>query len=207
MALVKCPDCGTQISTEAPACPKCGRPRTAAPAGPVRKKTSTFTWVILGLIVFGVFSTVVSRCQQDREAQVQAAAEQARREKLTPEQRAEEDKQRAAAEKNKRKAADEAAQNSSKPASDNILANAKFLKEHPDFVPTVRELIERSGYECPAIHLLWNQGESPYGPKLEAICGPPGGEYPNTKLHYAVYPKHLKVNLCSEFSAFSSECS
>ena len=207
MALVKCPDCGSQISTEATACPKCGRPCTAAPAAPVRKKTSTFTWVILGLIAFGIFGSVVSKCQQDREAQTQAAAEQARREKLTPEERAEEDKQRAAAEESKRKAAAEAAQTSSKPVSDNILENAKFLKEHPDFVPTIRELIERSGYECPAVHLLWNRGDSPYGPKLEAICGPPHSGYPNTKLHYAVYPKHLKVSLCSEFGAFSSECS
>ena len=104
MALVKCPDCGTEISTEATACPKCGRPHAAAPAAPARRKTSMFTWVILGLIVFGVLSTVVSRCQQDREAQTQAAAEQARRAALTPQQRADEDaklaeeaKQRAAA--------------------------------------------------------------------------------------------------------------
>src|ERR1700732_1078197 len=121
MALVKCPDCGSQISTEATACPKCGRPCTAAPAAPVRKKTSTFTWVILGLIAFGIFGSVVSKCQQDREAQTQAAAEQARREKLTPEERAEEDKQRAAAEESKRKAAAEAAQTSRKPVSKNTL--------------------------------------------------------------------------------------
>ena len=55
--------------------------------------------------------------------------------------------------------------------------------------------------------MLWNQGDSPYGLKLEAICGPLRGEYVNTKLHYAIYPKRLKVNLCSEFGVFSSECS
>jgi hypothetical protein len=58
----------------------------------------------LGLIVFGVCSSVLSKCQQDGEAESRAAAEQARRVKLTPEQRAEEDKQRAAAEESKRKA-------------------------------------------------------------------------------------------------------
>ena len=29
MALTKCPDCGFEVSTEAPACPKCGRPMRA----------------------------------------------------------------------------------------------------------------------------------------------------------------------------------
>lgn len=34
MALVTCPDCGTQISDQAPACPKCGRPLQAQPQQP-----------------------------------------------------------------------------------------------------------------------------------------------------------------------------
>ena len=34
MALVSCPDCGTQVSDQAPACPQCGRPvRGGQPAG------------------------------------------------------------------------------------------------------------------------------------------------------------------------------
>jgi hypothetical protein len=32
MALVKCDDCGHEVSTEAVACPNCGRPMNAAPA-------------------------------------------------------------------------------------------------------------------------------------------------------------------------------
>ena len=39
MALTKCPDCGTVVSTEAPVCPKCGRP--IAPAKRGFKKIST----------------------------------------------------------------------------------------------------------------------------------------------------------------------
>lgn len=35
MALMKCPDCKAEISTEAPACPKCGRPNAARQAPPV----------------------------------------------------------------------------------------------------------------------------------------------------------------------------
>ena len=35
MALINCPDCGKQVSSEAPACPSCGRPMAqgARPAG------------------------------------------------------------------------------------------------------------------------------------------------------------------------------
>src|SRR5688572_26533758 len=32
MALIKCPDCGGQVSTAAPACPHCGRPVTESAA-------------------------------------------------------------------------------------------------------------------------------------------------------------------------------
>ena len=35
MALMKCPDCQTDISTEAPACPKCGRPNAGLREPPV----------------------------------------------------------------------------------------------------------------------------------------------------------------------------
>ncbi len=95
-----------------------------------------------------------------------------------------------------------------KPGSSNILDNAAFLRGNPQFVPAVRELIQRSGYECPAVSALWDRGDSPYGLRLEALCGPNDGSrnsYP--KLHYAVYPTHLKVSACSEFKAFSSDCS
>jgi len=51
MALVKCKECGAEISKKAEACPKCG----AKPA----KKTSAGTWlalIIIGLVVYGVMS-------------------------------------------------------------------------------------------------------------------------------------------------------
>lgn len=47
MALVKCKECGEQVSTKAKNCPKCG---AKAP-----KKTSPVTWAVLGLIIFGVY--------------------------------------------------------------------------------------------------------------------------------------------------------
>jgi hypothetical protein len=89
-----------------------------------------------------------------------------------------------------------------------VLKDQKFRAAHPDFVPAVQKLIVASGYECPALTELWNRGESQYGLKLEALCGPndgSGNSYP--KLHYAAYPKQFKVNPCSEFGAFQNDCS
>jgi hypothetical protein len=48
MALVKCKECGEQVSTEATTCPKCG---AKAP-----KKKSLLTWIILIFIVLVVYN-------------------------------------------------------------------------------------------------------------------------------------------------------
>jgi hypothetical protein len=40
MALITCPECGAQVSDAAPACPKCGYPVAAAPAGAVAAATA-----------------------------------------------------------------------------------------------------------------------------------------------------------------------
>lgn len=50
MALVKCKECGAQVSSEAKACPQCG----AAPP----KRTSTLTWLVLGFIVLVVIGSM-----------------------------------------------------------------------------------------------------------------------------------------------------
>ncbi len=59
MGLIVCPDCGNNISSEAPACPNCGRPikgappPTASPAiAPPKKKTSGCA--IVFLVVVGI---------------------------------------------------------------------------------------------------------------------------------------------------------
>lgn len=52
MALVKCKECGSEVSTKAKVCPKCG---AKAP-----KKTSLFTWlvaVILAMVMFNAFTS------------------------------------------------------------------------------------------------------------------------------------------------------
>lgn len=48
MALMKCPDCGKEVSDAAPTCPGCGRPM----AETSRKKSGTTAGEILGSIIF-----------------------------------------------------------------------------------------------------------------------------------------------------------
>lgn len=50
MALVKCKECGGQVSTEAKACPSCG----AKPP----KRTSTFTWIIAAIFAVVIFQSI-----------------------------------------------------------------------------------------------------------------------------------------------------
>jgi membrane protein YdbS with pleckstrin-like domain len=68
MALIKCPDCGREVSSAAPACPQCGRPLAAvsAPqpqAGAIKEETlwrGTPSWALLfGKIVMAFVSLVV----------------------------------------------------------------------------------------------------------------------------------------------------
>ncbi|HDL01917.1 MAG TPA: zinc ribbon domain-containing protein [candidate division Zixibacteria bacterium] len=48
MALVKCKECGEQVSTKAKSCPKCG---AIAP-----KKTSLFTWLVVIFIIYAIYA-------------------------------------------------------------------------------------------------------------------------------------------------------
>ena len=84
MAMTKCKECGAEISDRAETCPKCG--------AKVPKRTSRWTWLIGGLMLF-----VVVRCTWDTEqakdakatAQARQAASQAAAEAaMTPAQRA-----------------------------------------------------------------------------------------------------------------------
>jgi len=83
MALIKCKECGKEISSEAGACPNCGHKKP--------KATSGVTWVIAGLIMIGVVGAIWdSGEKEDREAARLAA--------MTPEQRASEATVKAATE-------------------------------------------------------------------------------------------------------------
>lgn len=50
MALVKCKECGEQVSTKAKTCPSCG---AKAP-----KRTSLVTWLVLVIIIVGAWGAV-----------------------------------------------------------------------------------------------------------------------------------------------------
>lgn len=51
MALIKCKECGAQVSTQAKNCPSCG--------AKVKKPTSKITWIFLGLMIFGVIGAMI----------------------------------------------------------------------------------------------------------------------------------------------------
>lgn len=63
--LVKCKECGEEVSTEAKACPKCGAPveitlgdkMIAASASPPKKKPGCLTQILLGIV--GIFVLII----------------------------------------------------------------------------------------------------------------------------------------------------
>jgi hypothetical protein len=86
MALVKCRDCGAQVSTNAKSCPKCG----SVPP----KQTSGCAWIVLALIapamIYGIYASAVIKPAAQEDARTKEAA---RVVGLTPQQRASEDRQ------------------------------------------------------------------------------------------------------------------
>ncbi len=60
MGLLNCPDCGNAVSDQAPACPKCGRPRVAARAtaaqfaAPPQKRTTHPITLAIALALLAV---------------------------------------------------------------------------------------------------------------------------------------------------------
>ena len=89
-----------------------------------------------------------------------------------------------------------------------LTQNKKFQAENPKYLRAVQSLIQMRGYECPTLTMLLVKGQSPYGSKLEALCGPDDGSH-NTyvAMHYAVYPDRFKVNLCEEYGFMPKDCS
>ena len=54
MPLVKCPTCGAEISSEAAACPKCGHPMKATPAGGINPKDPVHVLGIIIVVIVGL---------------------------------------------------------------------------------------------------------------------------------------------------------
>jgi rRNA maturation endonuclease Nob1 len=112
MALIKCHECGKDVSTEAEACPSCGAkpkaPETPPPPPqPPKKKSRTLLYILGGFFILFIISSIFSPTKEEREATEKAKAEAIEAAK-TPEQRAaeakakEEREQRAADEKKKK---------------------------------------------------------------------------------------------------------
>lgn len=59
MALIKCGECGVEMSNKADKCPKCG--------APAKKRTSLFTWIITGFLLL-VFFNVVSNMTRNNSS-------------------------------------------------------------------------------------------------------------------------------------------
>lgn len=76
MALVKCTDCGREISYSAKACPHCGAKPPKKPAG----RAAKLVVIVLGVVVVGGI-VATQQAQQDEAARV-AALPQAEREAL-----------------------------------------------------------------------------------------------------------------------------
>lgn len=95
MALVKCGECGGQVSSDAKACPKCG-------AAPPKGRTSTvLRWAFAGVVLLAIMQCSESQRQRD-SAKEKASEDEAKRiAAMSPEQRKEADEAaaRAAAEK------------------------------------------------------------------------------------------------------------
>jgi hypothetical protein len=87
-----------------------------------------------------------------------------------------------------------------------IMRDDAFLAQNPNFPEAVRELIAAHGFECARIGILWDRGQSPFGLKLEAFCGPVSSTGIFEAQHYAVYPEKLMVSLCKANGVFSNGC-
>jgi uncharacterized paraquat-inducible protein A len=63
VALIKCPECGTEVSSEAAACPKCGHPLRAKPSGGINMKDPVHVIGVV-LVIIILLVGIVSGVQQ-----------------------------------------------------------------------------------------------------------------------------------------------
>jgi len=74
------------------------------------------------------------------------------------------------------------------------------------YVTAIGTLVRERGYECPQVINLWIKGNSPYGPKLEALCGEAGSKEPEVSWNYTVYPDRFQVIVCKPFGVLDDGC-
>lgn len=66
MALIKCVECGTEMSDAAAACPKCGHPLKATPAGGINTSDPVhFIGIVVAVIILlGIVVFAVQQCNE-----------------------------------------------------------------------------------------------------------------------------------------------
>lgn len=82
---------------------------------------------------------------------------------------------------------------------------SQFASDHPGLLPNVAALISTRGHTCPFVVNLWDEGPTPSGQRLEALCGP-DKQHADPDLHYAVYPERGEVNVCARWEVFGPDC-
>lgn len=66
MALIQCPECGTEVSSEAAACPKCGYPLKSKPSGGINMKDPVhfIGVVLLVFILLLIIGVWIAQCNE-----------------------------------------------------------------------------------------------------------------------------------------------
>lgn len=86
MALINCPDCGTEVSDIAPACLKCGRPLAVTISQPSptlnKRRTHPVTWLVLVAIVLGAVFTIWRSVNSDKAPPLTAGLQNVMRQPL-----------------------------------------------------------------------------------------------------------------------------
>ncbi len=82
---------------------------------------------------------------------------------------------------------------------------SQFAADHPGLLRNVAALIATRGHRCPTVVNLWDEGPTPDGQRLEALCGP-DRTHLDPDLHYAVYPERGEVNICARWEVFGPDC-
>ena len=64
MALIQCPECGVDVSSEAAACPNCGHPLKARPSGGINPKDPVHVIgiILVVVIAIGIVGLAIQQC-------------------------------------------------------------------------------------------------------------------------------------------------
>lgn len=88
-----------------------------------------------------------------------------------------------------------------------LVQDAEYRKRNARGFRQLHKLFRDRGLTCPAITHMWDRGVSPFGLKVEVLCGPAGTDDAYPTLHYSVYPERGMVSICSPFGESLATCS